>query len=177
MVKKLCKFFGYSVFFIVALIYFTPKVSLYYFLETKLNQLEIVIGLEEALDNGFTLGVKHQSVYYKSIQSATIKEAHLKIFMLYNALNFKDITLSSVAKSFFPLHIENATIQYTLFNPLYIQAVIDGEFGKANARYSILKKTLHIELLPSDLMLKSYMNTLKNMQKNKEGEYSYDTAI
>lgn len=177
MVKKLCKFFGYSVFFIVALLYFTPKVSLYYFLETKLNQLNIVIGLEEAVDNGFTLDLKHQTVYYKSIQSATIKEANLHFFILYNALNFKDITLSSIAKSFFPLYIENATIQYTLFNPLYLQVAIDGEFGKSNVRYSILKRTLHIELLPSDLMLNSYMNTLKNMHKNKEGEYSYDTAI
>lgn len=177
MVKKLCKFFGYSVFFIVALIYFTPKASLYYFVETKLNQFDVVISNEEAVDKGFALEIDHQIIYYKSIQSANIQKTNLKLSMLYNALTLKDITLSSVAKSFIPLHIEKATIKYTIFDPLDIKAVIDGEFGRANIRFSILKRTLHLELFPSELMLKSYVNTLKNMRKQKEGEYTYDKTI
>ncbi len=177
MVKKLYKFFGYSVFFIVTLMYFTPKISLYYFLETKLNHFAVVIDSEEAIDNGFTLKINHQTVYYESIQSATIKESTLKLLILYNALNLQDITLSSAAKSFVPLHIDTATITYTLFDPLYIKAAMDGEFGKAHVRYNLLERTLHLELFPSELMLKSYVNTLKNMRKSKEGEFTYDKTI
>lgn len=177
MVKKFCKFFGYSVFFIVALIYFMPKVNLYYFLETKLNLLDVVISSEDAIDKGFTLELNHQDVYYKSIQSMNIQKTHIKIFILHNTLNFEDVMLSNIAKSFLPLHIHHAMITYTLFDPLHIKADVDGEFGKANVRFNILKNTFHMKLFPSELMLESYENTLKNMRKHKEGEFIYDKTI
>lgn len=177
MVNKFYKFFGYSAFFILALMYFIPKVSLYYFLETKLNQFNIVISSEETIDKGFTLQINNPNIYYTSIQSANIKEINIQLFMLYNVVNLQDMTLSSTAKSFIPLHIENVTIKYTIFDPLYIKANIDGEFGKANVSFGILKKILHLELFPSELMSKSYMNTLKDMNKNKEGEFAYDKTI
>ncbi|WP_415396554.1 hypothetical protein [Sulfurimonas sp. CS5] len=177
MVKKLYKFFGYSLVFILALMYFVPKVSLYYFLETKLDQFAVVISSEEVLDKGFTLKIKHADLYYKSIQSANIQESNIKLFVLYNAVDFQNITLSSAAKFFVPLHVKNINIKYTMFDPLYIKADVEGEFGKANVRFSIFDKTLHLKLLPSELMLKSYVNTLKNMSKNEKGEYIYDKTI
>lgn len=177
MVKKLFKFFGYSAFFIVALMYFTPKVSLYYFLETKLNQFAVVISSEEAVDKGFTLELDHADVYYKSIQSANIEKVDIKLLVLYNALSFQNIKISSAAKSFIPLHVQNANIKYTIFDPLHIKADIVGEFGNANVSFDILKRTLHLKLIPSALMLKSYGNTLKNMSKNENGGYTYDKTI
>jgi hypothetical protein len=177
MVKKLFKFFGYSLFFIVALMYFTPKVSVYYFLETKLTQFAVVVSSEEAIDKGFTLELNHADVYYKSIQSANIETTDIKLFVLYNALSFQNITISSAAKSFVPLHVQNANIKYTIFDPLHIKADIVGEFGNANVSFDIREKTLHLKLFPSPLMLKSYGNTLKNMRKNEKGEFTYDKTI
>jgi hypothetical protein len=177
MVKKVTKFFGYSLFFLLALFYFTPKVSVYYFLETLLAPHAVVISSEEAVDRGFTLQINHANISVKGIESANIGVIDVKIFALYNAIDFKDITLSSAAQSFIPLHVETATLKYTILDPLNVVAKIKGEFGEANVTFNILEKALHLELIPSDLMLKEYKNSLQNMSKNENGEYVYDKTI
>lgn len=177
MVKKLTKFFGYSLFFLLALMYFTPKVSIYYFLETLLAPHAVVISSEEAVDRGFTLQINHANISFKAIESANIAEIDIKIFALYNVIHCKDITLSGAAQSFIPLHVEAATLKYSVFNPLNVVAKINGEFGEANVTFNILERALHLKVVPSDLMLKDYKNTLQNMSKNENGEYIYDKTI
>ncbi|MCX6076228.1 MAG: hypothetical protein NTW78_04990 [Campylobacterales bacterium] len=177
MVKKVTKFLGYFVFFILALMYFAPKVSLYYFLESRLAPFGIIISTEDAIDRGFTLDVNNANVSFKSIESANIAEINVKIFALYNAIDFKNITLSAAVKSFVPLHVESANVKYTILNPLNLKATLKGEFGEAEAEFNISKYALHLELLPSDFMLKEYKTTLQTMKKNESGRYLYDQNI
>jgi hypothetical protein len=177
MVKKVTKFFSYFVFFILALMYFAPKVSLYYFLEIRLATQGIIISTEDAADRGFTLDVNNANISFKSIESANIAEINVKIFALYNAVDFKNITLSGAVKSFLPLYVEGANVRYTILDPLNLKAKLKGEFGEAEAEFSLSKYALHLELLPSDLMLKEYKSTLQTMKKNESGRYLYDQYI
>ncbi|MFA6192124.1 MAG: hypothetical protein WC665_07200 [Sulfurimonas sp.] len=177
MVKRVTKFFSYFVFLILALMYFAPKVSLYYFLESQLAPKGIIISAEDAADRGFTLDINHANISFKSIESANIEEINVKIFALYNSVDFKNITLSSVVKSFIPQHVETANMRYTILDPLNLKADLKGEFGEAVAEFNIMKRALHLELTPSPLMLKEYKTTLQNMKKNESGRYLYDQNI
>lgn len=177
MVKKLAKFLGYSLFFLMALLYFSPKVSIYYFLERELAAHAIVISSKEVLDSGFALNLQHAKLSLKTIETATISEINLKIFALYNKLECRDIRLAGAAQSFIPLHVESASLRYGVLDPLHVRAKIKGDFGEAYVEFHLLTQALHVEMIPSDLMLQEYKHTLANMSKNQNGEYIYDKTL
>ncbi len=177
MVKKIAIFFAYFIFFAVALIYFTPKSSVYYFLETQLKNYDVTVSSEEITDRGFTLNIEDANIAYKAIDSANVAEMNIKIFAIYNSMNLKNIVLSSTAKSFVPLDIASIKILYSIFNPLNIYAHGAGGFGKVNVKFNIVEMTLHLDLKPSRKMLKDYKSTLKNLKKTENGEFTYDKTF
>ncbi len=170
---RILKLLGYTLFFILALIYFMPKVSLYHYAEQKLAENKIIFSNESAVDNGLSLKLSNVNVSYSEIQSATVKNIDIKLLIFYNSLSVENIELSSMASSFVPLHIKTLDIKYTILNPVTIIANASGEFGEANARLNILDKNVTILLTPSKLMLNKYKNTLQSLRKNQSGEYEY----
>ena len=170
---KILKLLGYTLFFILALIYFMPKQSIYYFAEKKLAENKIILSHESVVDSGFSLKLSNANISYNAIESATVKNIDIKMLIFYNSLSVENIELSSMASSFVPLHIRTLNVQYTFFNPLNIVAKVSGEFGEANAKLNILDKNITILLTPSELMLNKYKNTLQNLKKNQSGEYEY----
>lgn len=177
MVKKIAIFFAYTLFLALALMYFTPKSSVYFLLEEQLKKYDVVISSEEINEGSFTLNIKDADVSFKSISSAKIAKSDVKIFALYNSLNFEDITLSSTAKSFAPLKIEKVKVVYSVLNPMNATLYGVGEFGEVNAEFNILKMSLHLVLKPSEIMSKDYKNTLKNLLKTENGEFTYDKTF
>jgi len=177
MVKKLLIFLGYTLFFMAALIYFTPKISIYYFLEKELKAQGVIISAEEAVDSGFSLVLSHGEVSYKGVDSAKVERLKVNIFELYNSVNVQGVVLSSAAESFVPLNIESIDITYTLLNPLNVVGVAEGEFGSLNMEYSLLENSVHIELEPSKIMLKNYKSTLQELVKSEDGGYVYEKTF
>jgi len=177
MVNKLLMFFTYVIFFILALMYFTPKTSLYYMLEKELKKYDVVISGEKVHDNGFSLSLEGSNLYVKEIESAHLKELDVKLFALYNAVNVQDITLSDVAGSFIPVKIKNADVTYSVFNPLNVQIQAKGDFGVASGELSILDRKLHLTVTPSELMKKNHLSTMRQLKKQKDGSYSYDKTF
>ncbi|MCW8839073.1 MAG: hypothetical protein OQJ77_05305 [Thiovulaceae bacterium] len=170
---KIAKFLAYSIFFILALMYFTPKVALYYFAETQLKPYGVIMTDESVSDNGFTFGIKDAVVTFKAIESATVKDTNIALFGLYNKVKLKDITLASTAASFVPTDVKNVDISYSIFNPLNIIAVSEGGFGEAKVEVNLLDRKLYLKLEPSKVMNKKYRNTLRNLKKSKDGGYEY----
>jgi hypothetical protein len=177
MVKKILAFFAYTLFFVVALMYFTPKSSVYFLLEKELKKYDVVISSEEINERAFTLAVTDADVSFKSISSAKIAKSDMKIFALYNSLNFEDIILSSTAKSFVPLRVERVKVVYSILNPMNVILYGVGEFGEVNAEFNILQRSLHLRLKPSQMMSKNYKNSLKNLVKTENGEFTYDKTF
>lgn len=177
MVKKIAKFFAYFLFFIVLLMYFTPKESLYYLAEKELKSYGVIISSEDVKDRGLWLTIEHANVSLKAIPSALIKETSIKLFGVYNSVNIDNIALSSAASSFIPLNIAHLQIKYHILNPFHITFSTHGEFGKLQGTLNVLKHTLHIDLIASRVMKRKYRNTLRNLKKNSKGEYYYDKAL
>jgi len=171
MVKKI------SIFFLLALMYFTPKDSIYFLLEEKLKQVDVVISSEQVEDSGFILNITDADLSFKSISSAKINEVSITIFALYNSVSLNGITLSTTAKSFAPLNIESAKVVYSIFNPLNASIKAVGEFGELEGEFNIVNNTLHLELKSSQEMLKNYQNSLRKLSKTENGEFVYDKTF
>ena len=174
---KILKLLAYIFFFILALIYFMPKESVYYYLEKELLLNKVVLSGEEIEDSGFSLQLNNSKVSYDSIESADVENINIKIFLVYNSLSVSNVRLLDVASSFVPLHVDTINIKYTIFNPLNIVAESNGEFGQASAEVNILDRNISMVLKPSPLMLKKYSATLRNLKKNKAGEYKYEKTF
>ncbi|MFT5659645.1 MAG: hypothetical protein ACI9TV_000267 [Sulfurimonas sp.] len=174
---RILKVGGYITFFILALMYFMPKVSSYYYVEQELEKHKIILSHEEVLDNGFSLQLNHVDVSFDSIESASIQSVKVKVFVAYNSIYIEDITLESILGSFFPLHIKDAEMSYSIFKPLEVMAKANGDFGSASAEIHLLDRNISATIRPSKLMLQKYKRTLLMMKKQENGEYIYDKAF
>jgi hypothetical protein len=170
---RFLKLIAYFMFFMLALMYFTPKVALYYFAESQLKPLGVVITDESLVDNGFRLSINDAVVTFKDIESAKIKETNIAVFGLYNNVTLKDVTLASSASSLVPTSVEFIDITYSIFNPLNINAFAKGGFGVAYAQVNLLDTNVLLKLTPSKLMSLKYKSTLRNLKKSKDGGYEY----
>lgn len=174
---KVVKFFAYFGFFIISLIYFMPKKNIYYFIETELKKYDVVLSKEQLVDTGYSLNINHATLSMKSIDAAKANQIDIKLYALYNSINVDNIYLSSMAAAFIPLKIQNASVSYSIIDPLNINAKAYGEFGEVNVKVDLLERKLKLILNPSKLMLNKYKNTLKKLKKLKIGVYVYEKNI
>ena len=170
---KISKALGYTLFFILALMYFTPKVALYYFAESHLKPHGIIITDEDVIDNGFTLSIKDAVVTFKAIESAKVSDINIAVFGLFNKVQIENIKLASTAASFVPTDVNSVDISYSIFNPLNIVATANGGFGEAEAQINLMDRNISIKLEPSKIMSQKYKSTLRNLKKSKDGGYEY----
>lgn len=170
---RLAKLFGYALFFVLALMYFTPKVALYYFAESKLKQYDVIISDENAVDNGLTLSIEDASLSVKDINSVDIKEINIAIFTLYNRVSLNDLKLASTASDFIPTNIKFVDITYSIFNPLHVSADAKGEFGVADVDVDLLDRRVLLRIEPSNLMKRKFRSSLRNLKRSKDGGYEY----
>jgi len=171
--KKIALSLFYTFFFLAALLFFTPKESLYYFGEEQLKPLGVVVAQEEVIDHGFTLEIKHAALYVKKIKSAKIKSIELHLFGLYNSVNITDIVLDDTFEQFFPPLINHVTMTQSIFTPTSLSAEALGDFGEATATLDLLDRNGSVTLRPSKLMRSRYKNTLRQLRRTKGGAYSY----
>jgi hypothetical protein len=170
---RLLYFFAYSLFFIFALLFFIPKISLYHYAEKELQKQKVIFSNETAIDKPFSLGLHDMDVSYDFIESAKVENAEIELFVFFNHISIENIELSDMATSFLPLKIQKLDIKYSLLNPLEILATSRGEFGEASATLNILERNASVLIVPSDLMKKKYSKTLGNLKKNSQGSYEY----
>jgi len=172
--KKIGLFVLYTVLFIGALLFFTPKENLYYFAEEQLKPLGVVIGYEEAVDHGFSLEIQHAKLYVQKIKSANIGSIDIGLFLLYNSITISNVVLDKTFEQFFPPIVEHIDIQQSIFDPLNVNAEAVGDFGEARATVNLLERNVSVVLKPSKIMLSRYKNTLRQLKKSKEGDYRYE---
>jgi hypothetical protein len=177
MVKRLLRFFAYLTFFVLALIFFAPKLGMYYFLENELKSYDVIVSGETLKDEGTRLSIENAQVFVKSIESATIKECDITLLLFYNAINAREITLSQSAKSFLPLKVEALKVLYTVFDPLHLTIDVSGDFGIAKAKISLIERTLHVDLQASEIMNKEFKNSLREFKKSEDGGFTYDKTF
>lgn len=175
--KKIALFLVYTTLFFSALLYFTPKVNLYFFIEEQIKPLDVMIANEEAVDQGFSLELLHAKLYIQKIKSADIGSAQLMLLGVYNTAAIDKVILDKTFEQFFPPIIEHIEVTQTLFAPLQLHGTAVGDFGEAIATVDLLERRVNVVLKPSKLMLSKYKSTLSQLKKSKEGDYRYDSKF
>lgn len=163
--------------FSALLLYLLPKENLYYLLEQNLEKKSVVFNDEKFKDKGLQFEVRNATLFYKGVESADIGKIRFDFFLLYNAVVFKGIKLSSIAQAFMPLYVNRVDLRYTIFDPFRIRGKARGEFGEADIFLHFIEKKIRVILLPSEIMLQKYKNSLKKFKKSEDGEYVYEQNI
>ena len=173
MVKKTAKFFSYFLFFILALVVFIPKSSLYYFMEQELETFNIIVSNETLKENLLTLALKDADISIKRVESAKIETTTLTLLVFYNHISFKNIQLSTLIEAYAPSKIREIQLKYEIWNPFFITMQGTGDFGSCVAKFNLQTKTMQVKFAPSKLMLEKYKNSLHYFKKSNTGEYVY----
>jgi len=170
---RVMKFFAYFLFFMLALMYFMPKESIYHFAEKELQKQGVVIAHETVQERGLSLEIEHLQVYVKSIESATIDSVKISFFGLYNDVYARNIVLSDAVASMLPVKIASVNINYSILHPQYILLNAAGDFGKMQMKVDLFHREIHAYLHAASIMQRRYRATLGNFKRIKNGEYEY----
>ncbi|MFA5233627.1 MAG: hypothetical protein WC390_04430 [Sulfurimonas sp.] len=175
--KKIALFLLNIFVFTALMLYLLPKENLYYLLEQNLEKESLVFNNEKFKDKGLQFEVRDSVLFYKGIESAEIGKTRFDFFLLYNAVVFKGVKVSNIAQNFMPPYVNRVDFRYTIFDPLRIRGKARGEFGEADIFLHLLEKKIRVILLPSEIMLQKYKNSLKKFKKSEDGEYVYEQNI
>ncbi len=154
-------------------LYFIPKINLYYALEEQLHSFDITLSDEALVEHPFSLEIKNPTIALKAVKTAEVSQISINPFLFFNTITAKNITLNALVKTYAPQKIQEVTLHYTLLNPLHITADAQGDFGKATIDYALTTSHLELVLKPSQEMLTHYRNSLRELKKQKNGEYIY----
>jgi hypothetical protein len=177
MVKKAFLFMAYTLFFLLAVVYFAPKENLYYLLEQKLATHGFIIADEKIKEGSFSLEIDEAQLYFESIKSADISHAKFLTLLVYNSLEIQNIELDEISAPFLPSKIDNISIKQSILNPFALHVKAQGEFGKIDMQYNILRGHLKGVMIPSYIMLQKYPSTVHMFTANQNGEYIYEKDI
>ena len=150
---------------------FAPKQELYYLLEHKLKQNDIIISNETITDTWFGLNIENADVYVKGIKMANIADAQLNIFFFYNTLNIEHINMDSSLQAIAPKAIDELKAKYSVLDPLHVNINALGSFGTASGAVSLKDRVVHVDFP----VAKDIQTIKKFLRKDKTGGWYYET--
>ena len=174
---KLIRIIFYTLLSLITLIYFIPKVNLYYKIEHEMQPYGIVINGEHIDDKSLWLEITDARLYLHKIETLHIDNSQIMLFGLYNLIKLKDITAAPTLAQFMPKKIQSAQMHYALYNPLYIKATAAGDFGDAKITIDLYERLITISIDASKLMKSKFSQTLKNFSRDKKGVYHYEYSF
>ena len=157
--------------FILLMWLFAPKQELYYLLEKKLKEKDIVLSNETVSDTWFGLNIKDADVYVKGIKMANTADLQLNVFFFYNTLTVENINMDESLHTMAPKAIDELNVKYTVLDPLNITLDGLGTFGTATGAVNLIEKKLHV-----DFPVAKDINTFKKfLKKDETGGWFYET--
>ncbi len=156
-------------------IFFLPKVQLYYAAENLLAQKKITLSKEIANDRGFVFSIEGGTLYFEDLEVAQLDGISVMPLLIFNRISFAPFSFSQEMQSFIPGTIEQMNIQYTIIDPLHVIINIEGDFGTLNGSITFLDQHILADMVPSDMLLKKKPVWLKQFKKQEGGVYRYES--
>jgi hypothetical protein len=168
MVKRIVGGFFLS---LILLWLFAPKHELYYFLEKKLKEKNIIISNETITDTWYGLKLTDADIYANGIKMANVSELNFNFFFFYNTLKVQEIKTDKAFHFMAPKEIHNLSAKYSILNPLNLTLKGDGSFGTLDGAVNLKNRKIEV-LFPVAKELKSVKKFLKN---DKTKGWYYET--
>lgn len=161
---------------IALIIFFMPKINMYYKAEELLENYKLTISGEKVVDDGFIFKVEDGTLYFDDLVVANFDEISIVPLVFYNSVDVKPFSLSDDMRQFIPLKVNNINITQTVVNPLHVKIDARGEFGSVSGDIDILNSKISLILMPSKLLLKKRPFWLRQMKKDSQGGYRYEST-
>lgn len=171
--KKILKALIYVIFFIFISMVLLPKQELFYFLEKKLEDKNIIISNEQFENKVLGFDLKYSDIYFEQINVANVEKLSIDTYLFYNQVSIKNVRLLDSFKSMFPTPLTNIYLTYSILDYENIQIKADGIFGKLYGTINLFDRKAIVYLEATSSMTNSYSNVLKQM-KFKDGRYVYE---
>lgn len=171
--KSIFKLFIYFIVFILSVMIFLPKESIYNFVEKELVKKNIIISNEKRSEKYFSFKITDAKVYYEGIEVANIDRSTFSSYLFYTSIKAKNIRLLDSFESMFPTPITNIEIKHSILNYDKLDIKANGIFGELVGNIDIINRLVILELNASNKMKSSYSKILRNM-KLKDGRYIYE---
>ena len=171
--KKILKSLVYVIFFIFISMVLLPKQELFYFLEKKLEEKNILISNEQFENKILGFDLKYSDIYFEQINVTNIEKLSIDTYLFYNQVSIKNVRLLDSFKSMFPTPLTNIYLTYSILDYENVQIKADGIFGKLYGSINIFDRKAIVYLEATSSMKNSYSNVLRQM-KFKDGRYVYE---
>ncbi|UTJ05763.1 hypothetical protein [Arcobacter roscoffensis] len=171
--KKILKSLVYVIFFIFISMVLLPKQELFYFLEKKIEEKNIVISNEQFENKILGFDLKYSDIYFEQINVANVEKLSINTYLFYNQVSIKNVRLLDSFKSMFPTPLTNIYLTYSILDYENVQIEADGIFGKLYGSINIFDRKAIVYLEATSSMKNSYSNVLRQM-KFKDGRYVYE---
>jgi len=152
---------------ILSLWIFAPKEEIYYLLEKRLSQSDIVISNEQIKDTLFGLEILDADIYLKGIKVAKIGSMKLNIFFLYNNLEISSVITDKGIANFAPKSINRLDATFSVLKPYKIAIEGNGSFGEVTGGLYWTQRKLLLRFSN----IKDIQPFKKFLKKDKKGLY------
>ena len=171
--KILLKILAYIAVMLLLIIFFSPKINLYYQLEVLMQENNIYISDEKVKDSGFSLNINNAKLYLDELFLANAEETSVKTWLVYNSIEAKNIELNEGFAEFMPEHIDTMKVSYHILNPRNILLNAQSEDSFFFGNVDLLERVVQIHLRLGTLSEKKFAMALKQLKK-EEGGYIYE---
>jgi len=174
--KRIGSFVAYLIITLVLVLFFLPKINLYYQAETLLERYKITISNEKLFDSGLGFKIKEGTVYFDDLIVAKIDEISIVSLILHNTIKVSPFSFSKDMEQFLPLAIENLNITHSVLNPIHVKIESSGDFGSLEGDIALYDRNISLVLIPSKLLIKQKPFWMKRLKKDSQGGYRYESA-
>ncbi len=157
---------------LLSLAIFAPKRELYYLLEERLMQEDIIITNEVIEDGLLSLTLKHPEIYFKGIRVAQIESVRLWSVLFYTKLAIKSIELDKTLQRFVATQVEKVAITHTIIAPQQLSLQGEGGFGLIEGSVLLDTRVARVNLSDEQLITK-----LKPFLKKDDKGWYYETSF
>ncbi len=171
--KTLLKIFAYLLVMLALVIFFLPKVNLYYKAEEFMLRQKLSISNELVRDSGVTLEINNGDILFDKLALAHIDSVCLSPWLFYNRIRFQNIHVNEGFSDFLPEEIEDIVLRHVVYNPTKVE--LSGKSGKdlVYGEVDLLERVVRIHLQLESRSEEKYRSMLARLNK-EEGGYLYE---
>jgi len=174
--KRLVKGFIYLMVMFVLLMFFLPKVNLYYAAEELMQKQNVYISDEEVYDNGFSLELLNAKVFFDKLELMQVNTINLSSWFVYSSVNLEVIEVNEGFSDFLPSDINAIKAEHFIYKPTHIALSGESQDSFFYGDVDLIEKTVKIHLRVGAQSEKRYKTLLRKLNK-EEGGYVYEYKL
>ena len=149
----------------LVVVVFAPKKELYFLLEKRLYEKNIVISNEELDEGWLGLTIVNPDIYYNGAIIATAEKIELWSLLLYTKVDFINLKIAEGLPT--EASIQSVNVVHSILDPMNIKIDALSSLGSIEGRVSLSDRKVRLDIA-KDGNIKAFAKYLK---RDKKGRY------